>query len=328
MADGRSRPLAGARGPTVRFGLCRALLGTPAVLGSLLLLLIASAASGQWAGLVLLGCTACGAVTLTRPGERIAVRAACRFRIPSPAQAAALQPPWAAALRMSGTAAIDVDLYVQHDRRPNAYAAGGRSVAVTSRVVEDYRAGRLPEHHMVAVMVHELGHHATRATRPVLLMAWLTMPWRLAARLLTGLGLTLAGPQTRHGLVMVVFAGTTVAVARALHQGQLLVGGVLLAVGLAAVICPLADAAVSRRAEFAADRFAADHGLALELAAALSSLDDGRCTASGWLWRLLASHPMPDRRISVLLAAADASPVRRPVSGGAAFTALPGAPDG
>ena len=127
---------------------------------------------------------------------------------------------------------------------------------------------------------------------------------------------------------MVVCAGTTVAVACALHQGQLLVGGVLLAVGLAAVICPLADAAVSRRAEFAADRFAADHGLALELAAALSALDDGRCTASGWLWRLLASHPMPDRRISVLLAAADASPVRRPVSGGAAFAAPPGAPDG
>jgi STE24 endopeptidase len=132
MAKGRSRPLDGARDRTVRFGLWRALVGTPAMLGSLLLLLIAFGALGRWAGLVLLGWAACGAVTLTRVGERIAVRAACRFHSPSPAQAAALQPPWAAALRMSGTAAVDVDLYVQHDRRPNAHAAGGRSVAVIS----------------------------------------------------------------------------------------------------------------------------------------------------------------------------------------------------
>ncbi|MFL5334430.1 MAG: M48 family metalloprotease [Geminicoccaceae bacterium] len=149
------------------------------------------------------------------------------------------------------------------------------------------------------------------------------MPWRLVARLLTSLGIALSGPQTRHGLVVVVFAGTAVAVVRALHQGQLLVGGVLLAVGLAAVICPLADAAVSRRAEFAADQFAADHGLALQLAAALSALDDGRRAASGGLWRLLASHPTPDQRISALLAAA-ASPVRPPGNVGTISTALPG----
>jgi STE24 endopeptidase len=176
MAKGRSQPLDGGRGQTVRYGLCRAIAGTPAMLGSLLLLLVAFGALDPWAGLLLLGWAACGAVTMTRPGERVAVRAACRFYSPSPALAAALQPPWAAALRMSGTAAIDVDLYVQHDRRPNAYAAGGHSVAVTSRVVEDYQAGRLPEDQMVAVLVHELGHHATRATRSMLLVVWL-VPW-------------------------------------------------------------------------------------------------------------------------------------------------------
>ncbi len=93
------------------------------------------------------------------------------------------------------------------------------------------------------------------------------------------------------------------------------------------MLCPLLDAAVSRRAELAADRFAADHGLALQLAAALSALDDGRCAASGWLRRLLASHPTPDRRISALLAAAPASPVRPPRSAGATSTALRGVPD-
>ena len=66
---------------------------------------------------------------------------------------------------------------------------------------------------------------------------------------------------------------------------------------------PLADPAISRQSEFAADRFAADHGLALELAAALHAMDDGRRGACGWSWRLLASHPTSERRIGALLAA-------------------------
>jgi STE24 endopeptidase len=90
------------------------------------------------------------------------------------------------------------------------------------------------------------------------------------------------------------------AVARVPHRGQLLAGGVLLVVGLAAVSCSLADAAVSRRAEFAADRFAADRGLALQLVAALSALDAGRRADPGWPARLLASHPTTGRRISAL----------------------------
>lgn len=53
--------------------------------------------------------------------------------------------PWATALRMTETAASDGDLYLQHAQQPNAYAAGRRSVAVTSRVLEDYRAGPLSE---------------------------------------------------------------------------------------------------------------------------------------------------------------------------------------
>jgi STE24 endopeptidase len=146
----------------------------------------------------------------------------------------------------------------------------------------------------------------------MLLVAWLTAPWRVAMSLMAGLASILSGRQLWLGLAIVVTAGLAVAVARALDQGQWMVGGVQAFVGLAAVLCPFLDAALSRRAELAADRFAADHGLALQLAAALSALDDGRCAASGWLRRLLASHPTPDRRISALLAAAPASPVPPP----------------
>ncbi|MCW2705702.1 MAG: rane protein of unknown function [Blastococcus sp.] len=254
----------------VRYGLWRALAAAPAGIGSVLLLTAASGALGRWAGLLLLAWATGAAVATTRVGERMIVRAACRFHRPSPAQAAALKPAWATALRVTGTAAGDVELYVQSARVPNAYAAGGHSVAVTSRGVQDYRAGRLPEDQLVAVLDHELGHHATGVTRPMLLVSWLAAPWRWTTSLLTGLASSLAGRQPRHGLGVVVVAGPAVAVTHALQRGQWMVGGVPTSVGLAAVLCPLADAVISRQSEFAADRFAADHGLALELAAALT----------------------------------------------------------
>ncbi|MGR7026185.1 M48 family metalloprotease [Geodermatophilus sp. URMC 62] len=208
---------------------------------------------------------------------------------------------------MTGTAAGNVELYVQNARLPNAHAAGGRSVAVTSRVLEDHRVSRLPEDQLVALLVHELGHHATGATRPMLLVSFLDAPWRLAASLLTGLASILADRPPRRGMLIVVVAALAMAVTRALLQGQWMVGGVLAFVGLAEVLCPLADAAISRRSEFAADRFAADHGLGLELAAALHAMHDGLRVAAGWSRRPLASHPSPEQRIRALLAATAAS---------------------
>ena len=295
------QPAEDVRRRVVRYGLWRWVAAAPAVIGSLLLLVLAPTALGPWSGLLLLGWAACAAAVSTRVGERMSVRAAYRFYRPSPGQAAALQPAWATALRVTGAEAGEVELYVQSARVPNAYAAGGRSVAVTSRVLQDYESGRLPEDVLVAVLVHELGHHATGATRPMLLLSWLTAPWCMTSRVLTGVASTLAGRQPRPGLAVVVIAGVAVAVIHAVQQGQWTVGGVLAFVGLAAGFCPLADAAISRQAEFDADRFAADHGLALELAAALHLLDDGRSAGSAWPRRLLASHPTPDRRITALL---------------------------
>jgi STE24 endopeptidase len=285
----------------VRFGLWRWVAAAPAVIGSVLLLVLASAALGSWSGLLLLGWAASAATVSTGVGERITVRAAYGFRRPTAAQAAALQPAWARALRVTGTDAGDVDLYVQAAPNPNAYAAGRRSVAVTSRVLQDYRSGLLPEDLLVAVLVHELGHHATGATRLMLLLSWLAAPWRLAARLVVGCASTLAGRQPRTGCAVVVVAGLAVAVTHAVRQGQWTVGGVLASIGVAAVLCPVADAAISRRSEFAADRFAADHGFALELAAALRAMDGGQSAAAGWPQRLLASHPVPDQRVSAIL---------------------------
>lgn len=307
MTVSERRPRGDARRHAVGDGLWRIVAAAPAVLGSLLLML-ASVPLGPWAALIPLVWVVSSAVLLTRVGERIVVRGAYRFRRPSPAQALALQPAWATALRVTGTAAGDVELYVQAARVPNAYAAGGRSVAVTSRAVEDYKSGRLSEDQLVAVLVHELGHHASGAARPMLLVSWLAAPWRVTRNLLVALASVLSGRQSQRGAMVAVVVGLAVAVTRTLHQGQWMVGGVLVFLGLAVVLCPLADAAISRRAEFVADRFAADHGLALELAAALKALDDGHRSARGWSRRLLASHPAFDQRIRALLAATAAPP--------------------
>lgn len=294
------RPHSDSRPRVARFGLGRAVVAAPAMLGSLLLLTLVSVTLGRWVGLLLPLTWAAGAtVLLTRIGEQMTLRAVCGFHGPSPAQAASLQPAWSTALHVTGTAARDVELYCQTDRAPNACAAGGRSVAVTSRVVDDHATGRLPEGQLVAVLVHELGHHATRGARPTLLLAWLTAPWRATASVLTGLANILAGRHPRQGLSIVVVAGLAVAVFRALQQGRWVAGGVLVVVQLTELLVPLANAAISRRSEYAADRFAADHGLAIELAAALRVLDDGKRAPRGWSpW--LSSHPTVEQRIRAL----------------------------
>ena len=296
---GHRRP-AHVRNRAVRFGLGRAVAAAPAMLGSLLLLTLVSVTFGWCVGLLLPLTWAAGAAVLrTRVGEQMTLRAACGFHRPIPAQAASLQPAWSAALRVTGTAARDVELYVQSDRAPNACAAGGRSVAVTSRVVEDHATGRLPEGQLVAVLVHELGHHATGATRPMLILTWLTAPWRATASVFTRLANILAGRHPRRGLSIVVLAGLVVAEVRALQQGQWMDGGVLVVVGLTAMFVPLVNAAISRRSEYAADRFAADHGLAIELAAALRLLDGDHRAPRRWS-RLLSTHPTAEQRIRAL----------------------------
>ena len=187
-------------------------------------------------------------------------------------------------------------------RQPNAYAVGGRSVAVTTGIVEDYLARRLAADLMVALLLHELGHHATRATRFTLLSVWLAAPWRLTARLLIGLGLAVSGRQPRALSVVAMSAGVIVAVVQAVQHSRWLVAGVLAGVAVLAVICPLVDAAARRRSELAADRFTAEHGLAMPLTTALRTLDGGSSISCGWTRRMVALHPPLDRRIEALTA--------------------------
>jgi len=287
----------------VRYRLWRWIAAAPPMIGSLLILMLLAPALGGGSALLLLAWASCAAAVTSGVGERMVVHAVYGFRRPSARQAAALQPAWATALQVTETKAGDVELYVQTARMPNAYATGGRSVAVTTQVLQDCESGRLRKDRLVAVLVHELGHHATGAVRPMLLLSWLTAPWRLTTRLLVGLAISLGGRHARPGRAAVVAAGLVVAVVHTVQQGRWLVGGVTAFVGAVAVLCPAANAAISRRSEWAADRFAADHGLAIDLAEALDALDDSARRSPRWPQRLWATHPPVDRRIAALVSA-------------------------
>jgi STE24 endopeptidase len=208
---------------------------------------------------------------------------------------------WASALARAGIAASEADLYVQHSDDLNAYAIGGRSVGVTTGVLRELLARRLSTAEVEAVLLHELGHHATRATRFALISIWLAAPWRFASRLMIRLGLATVGRRQPVGLLaVVVTAAVVVAVVHAIRHGQVLVAAVLLIVAVCAVLCPLADAGVSRRSEYAADEFAADLGAGTYLVQALMRMQRRPAGKQSRAQRAFSRHPSVERRVAAI----------------------------
>lgn len=286
------------------FGLWRALAATPAIFGSLMLLLVAFGWMGRWEGLVLLGWLVAASVLCTRVGERAAVRIGCKFRSPTSAQRQLLDAPWASALSRCGVAVGVVDCYVREDCGPNACATGARSVAVTSGIVDEFRAGRISEQAFQAVLVHELGHHATHATRFSLLILWLTAPWRRAAWFTLGLVQGLFGRRQPSpvvaAIVAVVVFGLTIG--QAVYRGTWTAVAIIGGMPTLGIAVPLIDAALSRASERAADRYSADAGVGPALVNALRVMNPRPIRCQTWLARLLSRHPPVERRIAALLA--------------------------
>ena len=283
------------------FGAWRAVSAAPAMAGSLALLLVLFGWMGQWEGLLLVGWVASGVATFSRSGERVAVAVGCGFRRPKPHQVTALAPVWAAAMARAGIEPAGVELYVQRSGELNAYSVGGRSVAVTTGVLREFVARRLGSSEMEGVLVHELGHHLTRATRFTLLSLWLAAPWRFASRLMIGIGLAAVGRrQPRPLLALVTVAVVVIAVVQSVQQGQIAAPALLAAMLVCAAGCPLADAWLARRSEFAADRFAAERGAGRQLAAALRNLDRRPRRKRTWTQRALSRHPSTQRRIQTI----------------------------
>jgi Zn-dependent protease with chaperone function len=183
-----------ARQPT-HLGTWRALAASPAMIASLLLLVVVLGGAGRWEGPVVLSWLVAGVLTLSAPGERLAVRVACRFRRLSTVEHVHIEPILIDVLEACGN--HDVDLYVANRRGVNAYAAGRRSIAITRQVVYRHRDGELSDDVLAGLLSHEVGHLVTRSVRWSLIIAWFAMPWRLAYRLGSRIAAPLAARQPR-----------------------------------------------------------------------------------------------------------------------------------
>jgi Zn-dependent protease with chaperone function len=100
-------------------------------------------------------------------------------------------------------------------------------------------------------------------------------------------------------LGIVVVAAIAIAVGQAVRQGQWAAAAVLSGVIVCAVVCPVADAYLARRSEFAADRFAAARGAAPDLAAALLQLTGDERRVRG-VATVLSRHFSIERRLNAL----------------------------
>ena len=288
---------------TEHLGAWQALATAPPMFGSLLLLVVLLAPLGPWELPALLGWLGSAAALRATSGERLAARLSFGFRRPTRAESAVLASVWAAALRRAGVDATEIDLYVYRSPWPNAVTLGRRSIALSTGILQDHRVGRLAADELLAVLVHELGHLATRTTSWTLAAAWLAAPARLVFRALGRVVAALAGRQPRPMLALLAMAVVLVAVVRAVDRHDWVTAAVLTGVTVVTVLAPLAHAAISRRSELAADRFAADCGLAAPLASALRNLARN-APDSPRRRPLLASHPSLSERIDALAASA------------------------
>jgi Zn-dependent protease with chaperone function len=131
-----------------------------------------------------------------------------------------------------------------------------------------------------------------------LICVWLALPWRVAAGLVLGFAMGLKGRQPLPLLALVVAASVVAAVVQAVQARAFLVAFVLASVAVCGVACPLADAWIGRRSEYAADRFVVACGMGSELISVLRRMDCG--VEPGWAARVVSRHPSTQRRIAAM----------------------------
>ena len=189
-----------------------------------------------------------------------------------------------------------IDWYVRDDPAPAALAVGRRSIAVSTGFLRLLYDGALTHRQAVAVCLHEAGHHVTGRCRYGLVVCWLSWPWQVIYRLSMRLGQLLPWASAAMVFLPVVFVIAFVNVARqdAPPERVVPVLALLLVLALAIFVHPVADAAVSRAGEHAADRYVQRLGAGADLAAALQLLA-GRGQVSSWR-RLRAGHRSPQAR--------------------------------
>jgi Zn-dependent protease with chaperone function len=274
------------------------------------------ALGNPWAGLAWTSAawTLSGGLMLARPVEERVGHLLFRIRRPTGAESSRITPVWAGVCRRAGADPSRYLLRIEASNLVNAFALGGHFVAVT-RVALD-----LPDDMLEAVLAHELGHHTDLHPVATGLAWWYLLPFmaadwclRKVRRATRALGRLFARLQARasrisggrgpDGVLGIV--------------GVLVIVGALVAVGVVAIVLlgvfwlPLylsvwasrvLQAALSRAAEYAADRHAVELGFGAGLARVLQLFVPGELQAPRvkGMRALLRTHPSCLARIQAI----------------------------
>ncbi|SDD31136.1 M48 family metalloprotease [Actinokineospora iranica] len=298
-------PRGGAAGPVRRgpdaSAVMSAVFALPAFLSSLVVVAVLARVvwpSPEWgAWVVVVAWVASGALTFVPWVEKVLAGAMFAMRAPTVGERQRLEPLWRSVCAAAGTDPGRYTLWVEQSRDLNAFAAGGRTVAVTRRALD------LPGRSLEAILAHELGHHLSGHARVSLLGWWYELPARgsiLVVRLAMRLVLFV-------GRVFLRFGSAAAGLASVLIALILLFGLVLLNPWL--VLMPLLSpllAWASRLGEYRADRTAATLGYGPALIEVLSGwlAADPHGSRRPLRARMLASHPAHADRIRRLRALA------------------------
>ncbi len=271
--------------------LLSAALALPGFLGGLIVMaLLGSALSPGLAWLVPALWILSGAALFARPVETALAPLLYSARRPIEAEWYAVAAPWQAVCAAAGIDSSRYLLLVQDSTEVNAFAAGGRTVAVTRASLQ------LHPSQLEAVLAHELGHHLSGHTMVSTLAWWYALPARVAAILVShAVRFVLA-----IGRIFQAFGNGLAALVSVLVA--LLLVGVFMFLSFWLLLIPLTApllALASRLGELQADRTAASLGygpaLIQVLTMWLNSGDTGH--RIGVRARMLASHPSHAERI-------------------------------
>ncbi|GLZ41764.1 M48 family metalloprotease [Actinokineospora sp. NBRC 105648] len=236
-----------------------------------------------------------GAATFLPWVEKALARAMFDMRRPTAAELRRLGPHWAAVCGSAGVDSARYTLWVEQSRDLNAFAAGGRTVAVTRRALD------LPPYALEAILAHELGHHLSGHSRVSLLAWWYELPAR-GAIFLVALAMRVV---LFVGNVFARFGSAAGALAASLLSLVILAGMVWLNPWL--LLMPLVSPLMawsSRLGEYRADATAARLGYGPALVDVLSGLLTAeQRTRRPLRVRMLATHPAAAERIRRLRSA-------------------------
>ncbi|WP_018683327.1 M48 family metalloprotease [Actinokineospora enzanensis] len=231
---------------------------------------------------------ASGALTFLPAVESLLARAMFDMRAPSVGEMTRLAPPWERVCAAAGVDGRRYSLWVEQSRELNAFAAGGRTVAVTRRALE------LPPRALEAILAHELGHHLSGHSRVSLLAWWYELPARASIFLVRwAVRLVLM-----VGNVFARFGSGAGALASVLLALLLVFGLVVLNPWL--LLMPLLSPLLawsSRLGEYRADATAARLGYGPALVDVLSGWLAAERGKRSLRVRMLASHPSTSDRI-------------------------------